>query len=341
MFSPISSTETYVIAEVGQNHQGDFETALSFISKFAECGANAVKFQTRNNKYLFSEEAYNKSYNSSNAFSAVYGEHREFLELDPALLADLKAECDRHNVDFMSTPFDEPSIEVLLKVGVKSLKVASFDIGNLPLIDKMAKTKLPLVVSVGGGNFEQIAASVETVLAHHDDLAILHCVSEYPCPVEKLGLNAIPFLQEKFPNVTVGISDHFNGILSGPVAYMKGARVFEKHVTLDRSQKGTDHPFSLEPDGFRRFVRDIRRVPEMMEPKNDGTLGNEPVFQKLGKSLVLNKPLTEKEIITIDDLSGRIFNENVIPVRQANEVIGKRLKHALPAWTPISFDDLV
>ena len=109
-------------------------------------------------------------------------------------------------------------------------------------------------MSIGGGKTDQIKASVETILKYHNDLAILHCVSEYPCEYDRLGLENIKVLQEAFPSCAIGSSDHFNGTLSGPVAYMIGARVFEKHVTLNRAWKGTDHSFALEREGFRKFV---------------------------------------------------------------------------------------
>ena len=124
------------------------------------------------------------------------------------------------------------------KVDVDIL-VASFDLGNLPLINKIASLGKPVVISIGGGKSDQIKSSVELLLKHDIEISILHCVSEYPCPANHLGLENIKLLKQTFPNIVIGSSDHFNGILSGPVAYMQGARVFEKHVTLDRSSKGT------------------------------------------------------------------------------------------------------
>ena len=158
----------------------------------------------------------------------------------------------------MSTAFDEPSLEFLLSIHVKLLKVASFDIGNLPFLAKLRDSGRPLVVSVGGGKSEHIRSSME--LLSGTDLALLHCVSEYPCEYNRLGLSEIYNLSSHYPSITIGLSDHFNGTLSGPIAYMAGARVFEKHVTFNRAWKGTDHPFALEPKGFENFVRDIRRV---------------------------------------------------------------------------------
>lgn len=332
--------EYFVIAEVGQNHNGDLDLAREYIRIFAFEGANAIKFQTRNNEYLFSKDAYEAPYSSENAFAATYGAHREKLELKPEWLPILKEDCTKHGVKFMSTPFDEPSLEVLKQIDVDILKVASFDLGNLPLIHRIAALGKPVVMSVGGGKIDQIRSSVEVLLNHHDEVAILHCVSEYPCEYNRLGLNNIEVLIKEFPQCTIGSSDHFNGILSGPIAYMKGARVFEKHVTLNRAWKGTDHSFALEPDGFRRFVRDIKRVRHMLPPKPADDLGNEKVFNKLGKSLAAYIDIKAGDRITLDNLSGRIFNTQYIPVRESNQVIGSFAKNDIAKGDPIHYTDI-
>lgn len=340
MFSKYIDGEPYVIAEVGQNHQGELDKAIEFIRIFAYEGADAVKFQTRNNKYLFAEEAYNKQYDSDNAFEKTYGAHREKLELDIEWLPLIKEECKKHGVDFMSTPFDEPSLNLLEDIGVDIIKVASFDLGNLPFLNKIAKTKKPIVMSIGGGLIDQIRSSVGEILKIHDDLALLHCVSEYPCEFDRLGLENIKDLKDEFPLCTIGSSDHFNGTLSGPVAYMQGARVFEKHVTLNRAWKGTDHSFALEPEGFRKFTRDIKRVRHMLPPKPTDDLGNEYVFQKLGKSLISTQNIKAGEVISIDNLSGKIFNEQHLPVRNSNLIIGKRAKKDILKDQPILLSDI-
>lgn len=332
--------EPFVIAEVGQNHNGDLDLAREYIRVFAFEGADAVKFQTRNNKYLFSQDAYEAPYTSENAFAATYGEHREKLELKPEWLPILKEDCIKYGVKFMSTPFDEPSLELLKSIDVDILKIASFDLGNLPLIHRIAALGKPVVMSVGGGKIDQIRSSVEVLLSHHDEVAILHCVSEYPCEYNRLGLDNIEVLIREFPQCTIGSSDHFNGILSGPVAYLKGARVFEKHVTLNRASKGTDHSFALEPEGFRKFVRDIKRVRHMLPPKPANDLGNEKVFKKLGKSLVAYVDIKAGEKITLDHLSGRIFNAQYIPVRESNQVIGSVAKRDIAQGEAINYTDI-
>jgi N-acetylneuraminate synthase/sialic acid synthase len=336
----LNYNEVMVIAEVGQNHNGDLDLAREYIRIFAFEGADAVKFQTRNNGYLFSQDAYEASYASENAFAETYGAHREKLELKPEWLPILKEDCVKHGVKFMSTPFDEPSLDLLIQNDVDILKIASFDVGNLPFIYRIAASGKPVVMSVGGGKIDQIRSSVEVLLRQHNQVAILHCVSEYPCEYNRLGLNNIEILIKEFPQCSIGSSDHFNGILSGPVAYLKGARVFEKHVTLNRAWKGTDHSFALEPEGFRKFVRDIKRVRHMLPPKPTDDLGNEKVFKKLGKSLIAYMDIQAGEEITLNHLSGRIFNAQYIPVRESNKVIGSVAKRAITKDEPIHYTDL-
>jgi N-acetylneuraminate synthase/sialic acid synthase len=332
--------EPFVIAEVGQNHQGSLDIAREYVRIMAFEGADAVKFQTRNNRYLFSKDAYEKPYDSENAFAETYGEHRERLELKPEWLRVLKADCDKYGVRFMSTPFDEPSLHLLVETGVDILKIASFDLGNLPFIQRIAQTQKPVVISVGGGRIDQIRSSVELLLSHHDKVAILHCVSEYPCEYNRLGLDNIELLKREFPDCVIGSSDHFNGTLSGPVAYLKGARVFEKHVTLNRSWRGTDHSFALEPEGFRKFVRDIKRVRHMMPAKPAEELGKEQVFTKLGKSIVAYTQIRRGDKFTLNNLSGLIFCEQHIPVRESNKIIGRHATRNIAEGDPIQFSDV-
>ena len=331
----IKDKGSFIIAEVGQNHQGDVKIAKEYIREFSNLGADAVKFQIRNNKQLFSKEAYESLYNSENSFGATYGEHREKLELNLEEVKSLKDECEKNNVKFISTPFDESSLNVLISLNVDAIKIASFDLGNLPFINRIAKTKKPVIISTGGGNLNQINDSIEILKQHKCEVAILHCVSEYPCPYDRLGLNQIQFLSKKFPDCIIGSSDHFNGTLSGPIAYMLGARIFEKHVTFNHSWKGTDHNFALEPYGFKKFSRDINRVEKMLNPKSKEDLGKEPVFNKLGKSLIANKLIKKGETLDFENLSGKIFKENYVPVRESNAFIGRKVNCDIPAGEPI------
>jgi sialic acid synthase len=329
----------FFIAEVGQNHQGDFELAKEYIIEFSRLGASAVKFQMRNNKLLFSASNYKKVYNSKNAFGVSYGEHREALELTPSQFYDLKEVAQKHGCFFMVTPFDEYSLDQLVEMDIDIFKIASFDLGNLPFIEKICKANKPTVLSVGGGNIFQIRSSVE-ILSKLSDYAVLHCVSHYPCPAEKLNLQQITVLGEEFPTSVVGLSDHYSGISTGPVAYMLGARVFEKHVTFSRAWKGSDHAFSLMPEGFRKFVRDVVRTPMMLRADNSGELGKEEVFQKLGKKIMVNSEIKQGQIITGADLSFSITDEVGISVRDCNKIIGRKAKISLSKGTMLRLDTI-
>ncbi|MBM7070039.1 N-acetylneuraminate synthase family protein [Actibacterium sp. 188UL27-1] len=324
-----------IIAEIGQNHQGDLEQAKNYISRFADLGADVVKFQKRDNRYLFSQERFDAPYDSENSFADTYGAHREALEFSDDQFKEIRDHAKAVGALFMVTPFDEPSLDFLIDLDVEILKVASFDLGNLPFLYRIATAGKPVVLSCGGGSLEQSIETIDFVHSITSNIAVLHCVSKYPTAFNELNLQRIPELISRFPDVAIGLSDHFNGTLSGPVSYQLGARVFEKHVTFDRSQKGTDHSFALEPRGFENFCRDIRRVRSMTSGTHD-ELGKEPVFQKLGKVLVAKSDLPAGHRLTLNDLSGRIDAPGVgIPVRDSARVIGAVLRESVRAFEVI------
>ena len=325
-----------IIAEVGQNHQGDLKIAKNYIKVFSTLGADIIKFQSRDNKNLFDNEFYNSLYINSNSFGKSYGQHREKLELTKSDLKTLVKECKKNKVIFMCTPFEEKSLNLICEIGVQVIKIASFDLGNLPFLKRIAMKKKPIVLSVGGGNDRQIENSIKILKEYKSKIILLHCVSEYPCKFDRLDLEKIKKLKKKYPDLIIGSSDHFNGILSGPLAYLQGARVFEKHVTFNRSWKGSDHNFALEPDGFKKFVRDIYRTPLMLKSKPSSEIGREIIFKRLGKSLILNKNIKKGDRITLDNLSGKIFSKQYIPVRDSYKIIGKIANADIKKNVPIN-----
>jgi N-acetylneuraminate synthase/sialic acid synthase len=330
MFPKTDSKQTFNIAEVGQNHQGDVRLAEKYVDTFSSLGANAIKFQMRDNKSLFSAEMYERSYNSENSFGRTYGQHREALELSMSDFRSLRKRCSDLGVKFMVTPFDEPSLDRAIDLDVDILKIASFDLGNIPFLESINTANKPTVISTGGGQREHFIESLKIFSGRGVDVAVLHCVSLYPCSAEKMNLTQIEVLKTLAAEHAIGLSDHFNGILSGSIAYMLGARVFEKHVTFDRSQKGTDHSFSLEPTGFKKFCRDLQRTPEMMV-SNYSSKGNEPVFQKLGKTIIVKEVIDEGDRFSSKNLGGQINGGEGIPIREISSLLGKRAsRHLLP-----------
>jgi N-acetylneuraminate synthase/sialic acid synthase len=332
----------YVIAEIGQNHQGELDIALRYLEELIVPGLSAVKLQLRDNRTLFAPCMYESPYNSENAFGDTYGAHREKLELDMGELREIRQVCRERNVDFMITPFDQPSLERCLELQVDLLKVASFDLGNIPFLEQIGSCNIPVVMSTGGGHWRHIDKSVEVFSGFaKENIALLHCVSKYPCPETDLNLARISEIKTRYPEVTPGLSDHFNGILSAPLARMLGASVFEKHVTLNRTWKGTDHAFALTTDAFKKMIRDISRVDEMVGTVEDADdSGTEPVFNKLGKSIIAKEDLPIGKVLCSSDLEGRIFLENGIPIREVTQMIGKTLTVPLAKGQKLSLGDV-
>lgn len=336
----LKKNESMIIAEIGQNHQGDLDDALRYVDEFSRLGANVVKFQKRDNRYLFTKERYDSNYESENAFAPTYGAHRDYLELKDEEFIHLRDFAKKKEVLFMVTPFDEPSLDFLISIDVDILKVASFDLGNFSFLKKIALSGKPFIFSTGGGEYQDICASIDFVKKYTMNFAVLHCVSKYPTPYNELNLGQLVKLQKLYPDIPIGLSDHFNGTLSGPIGYMLGARIFEKHVTFDRSRRGTDHSFALEPNGFSHFCRDIGRVGSMIDGKHDG-LGSEPVFQKLGKVVVAAKDLKKGHEICLDDLSGKIDMPGVgLPVRHSSSLLGMTVNRSIKVGEIITLENI-
>lgn len=312
----------YIIAEVGQNHQGSFDEAAKYISELATCGVDAVKFQMRHNKTLFTAEKLLEPYDSVNSFGKTYGEHREFLELSLDDMLRLRELTHKYELDFICTPFDEVSLQNLVSMDVDFIKIASFDFGNLPFVEQVIKTNKHFVLSTGGSYYDLVDVFVSKLIEKNAKFSLLHCVSNYPCPPEEVNLGRIRHLKEKFPNLQIGLSDHFSGILTGPLGLMCGAEIFEKHVTFNRSSKGTDHAFSLSIEGMKKFVRDINRVPQMLGKAQPGSIGEEYVFTKLGKSIVAKIDIEKGKVFRAEMLTG-VIHRSGLPVRNSMQLFGK------------------
>jgi len=321
-----NKNHAYIIAEIGQNHQGKIELAEQYIRDFSFKGADAIKFQKRDMKSLFSEKKLQENYNSENAFARTYGKHREYLEFNIEEMAYLKGICDEVDVDFMCTAFDNVSLNELINIDCNFIKLASFDMGNLNLIEKALDTGKKVVLSSGGSNLQILNLTYDYFKDHKNIYSLLYCVSKYPCTENELDINQINNYKNLFPKCQIGLSDHFSGPLSGPVGLCSGAEIFEKHVTFNRSWKGTDHSFALSPTGFEKFVKDINRAGSMLSAEIDNSeLGDEPVFKKLGKTLVAAKSIKTSEDFNTKNLTGKITTDGSgLPVRNMVYIIDQK-----------------
>ena len=253
-------TECYVIAEIGHNHQGSVEQAKALFKAAQEAGAHAVKLQKRDNRGLYTREAYAKPYENENSYGSTYGEHREALEFGRAEYVELQAYCAELGITFFATAFDFVSADFLAELDMPAYKLASGDLTNTPLLRHVARIGKPVIFSTGGGTMDDVRRAHETLAAENDQIAVLQCTAGYPAEWNELDLGVIGTYRAEFPETVVGFSSHDNGIAMAVAAFVLGSRIVEKHFTLNRALKGTDHVFSLEPPGLRKLVRDLRRT---------------------------------------------------------------------------------
>lgn len=252
-----------VIAEIGSNHGGSVSTAVDMIRIAAACKADAVKFQCRDNATLYSDTLLNAAYENEHSYGKTYGEHRQALELSDAALATCCFESERSHVLCFSTAFDEPSVDRIVKLGMPAIKIASGGLTDKRLLRHAALSGLPIILSTGGGTFREIDDAVDLITCYTQRLAILHCTAAYPVrDFTELNLACIATMRERYPEYVIGWSGHDSGIAMATAAYTLGARIIEKHFTLNRANKGTDHAFSLEPAGLSKLCRDLRRAQE-------------------------------------------------------------------------------
>lgn len=321
-----TNSEVYVIAEIGHNHKGSLELAKKLFLEAKNAGASAVKLQKRNNKALFTSKMYNSIYDHRNSYGRTYGEHREFLEFNLSQYLKLKKYAKKINIDFICTPFDFESVDFLEKVNLPAYKIASADLINTPLQTYIAKKNKPIFLSTGGGSFKDVERAYKNIIKYNKKVSILHCTASYPADLGDMNLNVITELKKKYKSTIIGLSDHENGIDAASVAYMLGARVFEKHFTLDRSWKGTDHSFSLEPQGLQKLIRNLKRIPIMLGSKNKKLLNTEkaPLY-KMQKSIVASKNLIKGHKIKIKDITFKSPGDGLRPY-EFKKILNKKIK---------------
>jgi len=334
-------TDCFVIAEIGHNHQGSVEKAQELFVLARQAGVDAVKLQKRDNRLLFTRELYESPYDNENSFGPTYGAHREALELDRGAYEELQACARELGLVFFATAFDEPSADLLEELDVPAYKIASGDLRNTPLLRRVASFGKPMIVSTGGATLEDVDRAVDAVTAINPQLCLLQCTASYPAAVEELELGVITTYRERYPELVVGLSDHQDGIAMAPVAYMLGARVIEKHFTTSHAAKGTDHAFSLMPEGMRKLVRDLRRVPVAIGDGVKRPLPSEArPLEKMGKKLVAARPLPAGHVLDPGDLVSKSPGDGGLPPYRLDELIGHRLARALAEDEAIRLEDV-
>lgn len=251
----------WVIAEIGHNHGGCVDTACKMVEAAARAGCQAVKLQKRQNATLYSPDLLAQPYENENSFGKTYGEHRAALELSALQYSAVQHTAQRARVTCFGTAFDEASADFLARMGMPAIKIASGGLTDTALLTHVARLGLPVICSTGGGNMREVDRAASILQTGRGGFALLHCTAAYPVRAwGELNLRVITMLRDRFPETIIGWSGHDSGIAMAVAAYTLGARIIEKHFTLNRAMKGTDHAFSLEPDGMRKLCRDLVRT---------------------------------------------------------------------------------
>ncbi len=339
-FTINDESDCYIIAEIGHNHQGDLDKAKQLFHSAKECGVNAVKLQKRDNPTLFTKEMFASSYDNRNSYGGTFGTHREALEFGREEYEELFRYCGELGVTFFSTAFDFVSADFLEDLNAPAYKIASGDLKNTPLLKYVAQFQKPMFVSTGGGSMEDVVRAYETVMPINPNLCLMQCTAGYPAEFEELNLRVIETYRERFPDNVIGLSSHDNGIAMALVAYVIGARVIEKHFTLNRSLKGSDHAFSMEGNGMRRVVRDIKRARVAL---GDGLKrkyeSEESPLYKMSKKLVASRSLPGGHVLQEGDVCLKSPGDGLPPYELEN-LIGKEIVRPIDEDENIMFEDV-
>lgn len=340
----------FIIAEAGVNHNGSEEMALQLVAAAAAAGADAVKFQTFKAEKLARPGAAKAAYQRAHTGEGDQFSMLRELELPNAAYRSLHRRCEELGIEFMSTPFDPESAEMLIDIGIKRLKVPSGELTNLPFLEFLAGKDLPVILSTGMSTLEEVKESIDVLRRVRERrglraplaerLTLLHCTSTYPTALDDVNLRAMETLREAF-DLPVGYSDHTNGILIPIAAVALGAAVLEKHFTLDNCLAGPDHQASIEPAELAQMVVSVRSIERSFGSGEKAPRTAElPIRDLVRRSVVLKRGLKSDDLIAREDLV-LLRPGDGIPPREVERLIGKRVNKDLPAGTMLQWSDVV
>lgn len=320
----VGGDRSFVIYEAGSAHGGDLAKAYDLVDIAVDAGADAFKLQVRTTESLYTKSYLDRPYDSENAYGPTYGAHREALELDISELAAVRDYCG-HDIACFATAFDHTAVDICMELGFPAIKIASGSVTNTPLLAYAARTGVPIFLSTGGCHQKDVHRAVETIRAFNNKLCVMQATASYPCTWEELDLAVVHTYTYLYPDCPIGLSSHVSGIAEGPAAYVLGARVFEKHGVANRTDKGTDAAFSLEPAGFKKFVRDLRRIEVAIgDGRKKRHMSEADPITKMASSIYTARKLKAGTVLSPGDIcikSPAAF----IPPYEVTNLIGKEL----------------
>lgn len=329
---------TYVIAEIGVNHNGLLDLALELIDVAADAGADAVKFQKRSLDKLYAKK-YLENANSGEKTLRYMLPILQRVELPEHAYFKIVEHCQKRGITFLCSAFDIESADFLETLGVPAYKVASADLTNLPLLDHLAKFGKPLILSTGMSRLDEVEFTVNFLKEREVEFALLHCNSTYPAAFEDINLRFMDQLRKY--GVPVGYSGHERGIAVSTVASALGASIIERHITLDRTMDGPDHAASLEPQGFKKMVRDIRQVAAALGTGEEKFMSRGEILNRevLGKSLVAARRIEPGETITAEMVTVKGPALGLSPQRYT-DLVGRKAVRVIDEDEPFLESDL-
>ncbi|HSQ27504.1 MAG TPA: N-acetylneuraminate synthase family protein [Anaerolineales bacterium] len=329
---------TYIIAEIGVNHNGFLDLAIKLIDVAIDAGADAVKFQKRDLNELYAKK-YLENANAGEKTLRYLLPILQQVELPDEAYYDIVDYCKKQNITFLCSAFDTKSADFLDSLGVPAYKVASADITNLPLLDHLVKKGKPLILSTGMSRMEEVEITVDFLKQRKAKFALLHCNSTYPAAFEDINLRFMHKL-EKF-GVPVGYSGHERGIAVSTVASAIGASIIERHLTLDRTMDGPDHAASLEPQGFKKMVRDIHQMKQALGTGEEKFISRGEILNRevLGKSLVAARTINPGEVVTADMIAVKGPALGLSP-QNYTKLLGRQISRTIEADEPYLDRDL-
>lgn len=331
--------QTYIIAEIAQAHDGSLGMAHAYIDAVAKTGANAIKFQTHIAVAESSiHEPFRVKFSKQDATRYEYWQRMEFsLEQ----WKEIKVHCDEVGIDFLSSPFSNKAVDVLEEVGVKCYKVGSGEVNNFLLLEKIANTGKPIIISSGMSSFAELDATVAFLKGRNCEFSILQCTTSYPTAPKQFGLNVIQELKDRY-EVPVGFSDHSSGIEAGIAAATLGAEILEFHVVFDKEMFGPDAKSSLTFPETTQLVKAVRNIDEALNnpiDKKDNSQYSE-LKQIFEKSLAINKDLPKGHTLTFNDLEAKKPKNFGILASKFQDVIGKKLIKDMKQWDFLNEKDI-
>ncbi len=335
----MSNSNVFIIAEIGQAHEGSLGILHSFIDALAATGVDAIKFQTHIAEAESSiHEPFRVKFSYEDKTRFDYWKRMSFSK---EAWFGIKEHCDQVGLEFLSSPFSQTAVDLLEELNVKRYKIGSGEVTNYLMLEKIAKTGKPIILSSGMSSFSELDEAVNFIKQFGNDLSILQCTTSYPTPYEKLGLNVISELKSRYPKCSIGLSEHTGTIFAGIAAAGIGIDILEFHATFDKRMFGPDATSSLTIDEIAQLVEGIRSIEKSKNNPIDKSDNKEYTELKniFEKSLAVSKDLPANHIITFDDLESKKPKGFGIDASSFKSVIGKTLKHAKKKYDFLKDED--